>query len=132
MKAVAVLLALAAAAHADPFVVEAKPATLAWHVGKPVDVALRVVNASARVQTFQSMSCSWDEHWKSGDDAVTWNSWDCTKNGPQTITLGPGQAFEKKLAMHATATGRHTLRMSFTPPGRAPTWSSPVVITVER
>ena len=49
------------------------------------ELKLRVVNSSSSPQSIRVMNCSWDEHWKSSNAMVTWQSWDCTKNFEVTV-----------------------------------------------
>jgi hypothetical protein len=129
------LLCGASVAHAGPLAVELKPATPTWQPKKPVDVTLTVTNTSKAEVSFKVMSCSWEDHWKSSDRELTWESWGCDKNAASTVTLAPGKAREWKLAMFATekaTPGAHRLEMTFTPEGGAPVKSGAVTITVAR
>lgn len=130
-----VLLGLlgASAAHADPLTVELHPAVSTWHRKQPVDVTLKVTNTSKAAVTFEVMSCSWEEHWRSLDRELAWMPWDCDKNAPSRVELAPGRSREWKLAMFATeaaSLGAHPLAMTFTPRGGTPTKSDPVTVTV--
>jgi hypothetical protein len=126
------VIALASSAFADPLTVEVKPSTLSWHVDKPVEVGLRVVNTSKTKQTIRVMTCSWDEHWSSSDPAIRWSAWDCDKNGEHALELEPGKAYENKLPMTTTTPGKHRFHMTFTPRGGAPTSSADVAIEATR
>jgi hypothetical protein len=139
MKSVKLLIALATlthTAHADTLTVEVKPASLTWHVKKPVDVQLRVVNTSPATQKVQIWSCGWYENWKSTDSELGFERWGCDKNYAKDFELAPGKAWEQKLEMFAVVgakPGPHTLRMAFTPEGsHTATTSAPVTITVEK
>lgn len=130
---VAVVGALGTAAHADPLRVKIKPAKLTWKATTPVEVVLEVANSGKTKQTFQVMSCSWEDHWKSNDPELGWTPWGCDKNAPQAVDLAPGAAREWKLPMFAIATaklGAHKLKLSFTSQGGSPVWSNQVSITV--
>jgi hypothetical protein len=121
---------------AGPLTVRATTAKKTVRVEEPFDVRLRVVNASGTAQTFRVMNCSWDEHWKSSNPAVSWEGWACTKNYPVAVTLQPGEAYEKTLSMLLTkgAPGDEvSFKMGFRPIGSKRTyWSQKVTVRVEK
>jgi hypothetical protein len=122
-------------AHAGPLAVEVLPATSTWQQGKPVEVTLKITNTSKAEETFQVMSCSWEDHWASSDRELIWSPWSCDKNFPARVALAPGKAREWKLSMYAAAKatpGAHSLVMTFTPRDGTPTKSGAVAITVTR
>ncbi|MCX5747230.1 MAG: hypothetical protein NT062_32570 [Proteobacteria bacterium] len=128
-----ILLVLGVVAHAQPLVVEIKPATRSWHVNVPVDVVLKVTNASKDRQTIKVWLCSWERNWSSSDAALAWSPWDCDKNYEKTEVLDPGGSKQWTLPMFPTRTakpGEHALRMGFTSSGGTTVWSNPVVVTV--
>ncbi len=118
----------------DPLRVTITPEKEHVRVKEAFAVRLRVVNATASVQSFEVMNCSWDEHWKSGNERVTWEGWDCTKNFPVTVELQPGDAYEKTLQMILRAgepKQEVPLKMGFTPLGSKRTyWSNEVMLHV--
>lgn len=120
----------------DPLQVTIEPKQDHPRVGEPFDVVLRVENTSEFTQTFEVMSCSWYDHWKASYPAITWEAWDCTRNGPVSMTLDPGEAYEKQLTMMVR--GRKpppelVFRMGFTPLGSNKTyWSEDVSLWPSR
>jgi hypothetical protein len=126
MKLALALVVLSTVAAADPLRVEVKPAKLTWKVKQKVAVELVVTNPA------KVMLCSWEDHWKTSDAALTWEPWGCDKNYAADVTLAPGKARTWKLEMFATAPGKHTLEMTFTPEGLAASKSKPLVITASR
>jgi RNA polymerase sigma factor (sigma-70 family) len=102
---------------------------------EPFKVDLRVVNSSTSTQSFRVMNCSWDEHWKSSNERVSWERWDCKENCDETVKLEPGEAYEKTLPMLLVARqpqGKVTFKMGFTPIGSKQTfWSNEITLTVE-
>jgi RNA polymerase sigma factor (sigma-70 family) len=104
-------------------------------VGEEFEVRLRVVNASRSPQSFQVMSCSWDDHWQSSNDRVSWAGWDCRKNIPVTVNLDPGQAYEKDLSMFIVPgklQREFAFQMGFTPLKSKQTyWSNVVILQLE-
>ncbi len=103
--------------------------------GRPFQVDLRVVNSSKSVQTFEIMSCSWDDRWKSSNDRVSWDAWECARNVRMTVKLEPGDAYEKDLPMLVAAGKPHekiTFKMGFTPiDGKLTYWSNEATLQVE-
>ena len=129
------MVMLCAPAAADPLRVEITPATLTWKQKTKVDVVLKVSNPSKRKMDLKVMTCSWEDHWKSSEADLTWESWGCDKNYPGVFTLEPGQSREWTLPMFARATlkpGAYPLTMTFTPGNLAPSKSNTVTITVTR
>jgi uncharacterized protein (TIGR03067 family) len=96
---------------------------------------LRVENSSKTTQSFRVRSCNWDEHWKSNNDRVSWEGWDCVKNSLVTVKLEAGEAYEKALPMLLLAgkpQEKVSFKMGFTPIGSKQThWSNEVTLTVE-
>ncbi len=112
-----------------------KPKVNQVRINTPFDVDLRVVNSSKSTQSFQVMDGSWDEHWKSNNDRVSWVGWDCTKNFPVTVKLEPGERYEKTLPM-LLPTGKPleklSFKMGFTPIDSKETfWSNEVSVQVD-
>jgi hypothetical protein len=131
------MLAQEPAAHGvEPLSVRTTAAKKTVRLNEPFDVRLRVVNTSEEAQSFRVMNCSWDEHWKCSNPAVSWVSWDCSKNFPVTVTLKPGEAYEKTLPMLVTKGepgARVSFKMGFTPIGSKGTyWSGKVTVRVEK
>jgi RNA polymerase sigma factor (sigma-70 family) len=97
-------------------------------------VDLRVVNSSKATQSFQVMSCSWYEHWKSSNERVSWEGWDCAENIKYTVKLEPGEAYENTLPMLLAGEPQEkvSFKMGFTPIGSKQTfWSNEVTLQVE-
>jgi RNA polymerase sigma factor (sigma-70 family) len=102
---------------------------------EPFEIVLRVVNSSNAPQTFRAMSCSWDQQWKANTDRLDWRRWVCTVNYPKTVTLEPGEAYEKTLSVYV-ANGepeeKVAFKMGFTPiESKRTYWSGEVTIRVE-
>jgi RNA polymerase sigma factor (sigma-70 family) len=120
---------------ADMLTVTIKPQKNPVRVKEPFKVDLRVVNSSKAAQSFQVMSCSWDEHWKSSNDRVSWEGWPCAENSAVTVKLEPGEAYEKTLPMLLPAgkpQEKVSFKMGFTPIGSKQTfWSDEVTVQVE-
>jgi RNA polymerase sigma factor (sigma-70 family) len=102
---------------------------------EPFDAVLRVVNSSKAPQTFRTMSCSWDQHWKANTDRLDWSRWVCTVNYPKSVTLKPGEAYEKTLSLFVVKgepEDKVAFKMGFTPIDSKQTyWSGEVTIRVE-
>ncbi len=81
------------------------------------------------------MSCSWDEHWKSSNERISWERWDCAANVPIEVKLAPGEAYEKTLSMLLLAgkpQEKVSFKMGFTPIGSKQTfWSNEVTLQVD-
>jgi hypothetical protein len=132
MKLALALLCCSTMAAADPLRIDVKPATTTWKTNQHIPVELVVSNPAKTAQSMKVMLCSWEDHWKSSDAALTWEPWGCDKNYAADVTLAPGKSRTWKLEMFATAPGQHSLEMTFTPEGLAASKSKPVVITVTR
>jgi hypothetical protein len=121
---------------AEPLAVKARAAKTTVRRNKPFDVRVRVVNASEATQTFRVMSHSWFEHWKTSNATVTVDGWLCEKNFPVTVTLKPGEAYEKTLPMLVTKAepgASVSFKMGFTPIDSKQTyWSGKVTVQVEK
>ena len=104
--------------------------------GEQMNLMLQVTNASSAVQTFQVMSCSWPDEWKSSGASLSSSGFACAANAPITITLAPRAAYEKTLVMivGAMPKGKVYFRMGFTPWGAADNkttyWSDKVLLQV--
>lgn len=120
---------------AKTLTVTIKPQKNRVRVKETVEVNLRVVNTSKTTQSIQVMNCSWDDHWKSSNDQVSWVGWDCAKNFAVTVKLEPGEAYEKTLSMFLLAgklKEKVSFKMGFTPIGSKQTfWSNEATLTVE-
>jgi RNA polymerase sigma factor (sigma-70 family) len=115
------------AEKAEPLAVTVKPRTNILRVKVPFTVDLRVANTSDAAQTFRVMNCSWYEHWKSSNGRVSWLGWPCTRNFAVTVTLEPGQAYERTLEMlllDGELLEEVSFRMGFTPIGGKQTYRS--------
>jgi RNA polymerase sigma factor (sigma-70 family) len=64
-------------------------------VDKPFGARVRVVNSSRSTQSFRVANGSWEQHWKSSNDRVHWVPRAVFRNFIETVTLEPGQAYEK-------------------------------------
>jgi hypothetical protein len=119
---------------AEPLEVAVRPLQERVGLNQPFEARLRVVNASAAAQSFRVMNCSWDEHWRSSNPRVSWVGWDCAKNFATTVTLAPGQAYEKALSLLVLAGApgeKVSFRLGFTPIGSRRTyWSNEVTVQV--
>jgi hypothetical protein len=126
------------AIRSEPFRITARPKQQEVEFNKPFDVELLVVNASPVPQSFGVTSCSWDMHWKSSNPCISAVGWPCKMNVTRSVTLAPGEAYEKTLPMRATAAGQVSFRMEFTPLehdksfflGRRTYWSPEVTLKV--
>lgn len=112
-----------------------KPQKNRIRANEAFNVDLRVMNSSKSPQSFQVMSCSWDEHWKSSNQRVFWKGWPCFKNIEMTVKLAPGEAYEKALPMLLVAgkpQEKVIFKMGFTSLGSNRTyWSNDVTLTVQ-
>jgi len=119
----------------EPLTVTVQSRRTQVRLREPFDVVLRVVNSSKAPQTFRTMSCSWDEHWKANTDRLDWSRWECTVNYPKTVTLKPGEAYEKTLSLFVVKgepQEKVAFKMGFTPIESKQTyWSGEVTIRVE-
>src|SRR5262249_43727471 len=124
---------------ASPLTVSIEPDQHHVRVKKPFDVHLRVVNSSKSTQSFEVMNDIWYEHWKSSDKQVIREGWQgaetSLENSRVTVTLQPGQAYEKELPMLLGAGNpgeKVPFKMGFTPRGSEQTyWSNEVTLQVE-
>ncbi len=101
-----------------------------------------VTNVSKSRQTIETMSCSWNENWRTNDKRIYCPGWECAKNAAVSITLAPGKSYEKVLPLSALpqAKGKALrFRIGFTPRfdfGRKPraivTWSAPLSLSVPK
>jgi hypothetical protein len=118
----------------ETLTVRASAAQKTVRLNQPFDVRLRVVNASEQTQSFRVMGCSWYEHWRSDDPAVTPEGWACSRNFPVTVTLKRGEAYEKTLPMLVTSGkpgDRVSCNMGFRPfGGKLTYWSGKVTVQV--
>lgn len=120
---------------ADTLTVTIKSQKNPVRVKEPFKVDLRVVNSSKATQSFRVMNGSWDEHWKSSNDRVSWERWPVSENSAVTVNLEPGEAYEKTLPM-LLLTGKPqekvSFKMGFTPIGSNQSfWSNEVTVQVE-
>ena len=113
-----------------------KPQKNRIRVNDPFKVDLRVVNSSHSPQSFRVMNCSWDEHWKSSNDRISWDRWDCAENSAVTVKLEPGDAYENTLPMLLVAGKPQenvSFKMGFTPIGSKQTyWSNEITVQVDQ
>lgn len=120
----------------EPLTVKATAAKETVRLNEPFDVRLRVVNTSEDTQTFRVMSCSWYEHWRSDDPAVTSVGWACSRNFPVTVTLKRGEAYEKTLPLlvsEGEPGDRVSYELGFKPIGsKLTSWSGKVTVQVEK
>jgi hypothetical protein len=130
----------------EPFHIHVTPQSKPIEVNEHFDVELRVVNVSELPQSFQVMTCSWDDQWHSSNPRVSPGSWACKMNGPAPVKLAPGEAYtpKKALWMQAKAEGLMSFRMGFTPleyrpgfsgwprPSKRTYWSSAITINVHK
>ena len=119
----------------NPLTVTIKLQTKIIRTNAPFTAHLRVVNSSKSTQSFRVMNCSWDEHWKSSNERVSWEGWGCDKNFAVTEKLEPGQAYERTLSMLLTSgkpQEKVSFKMGFTPIDSKQTfWSNEVTLPVE-
>ena len=116
------------------FCVTIWPAKTQVAPGEEFEMKLRVVNSSAKPQSIQVASCSWDMYWKWSNPQFSYKMWGCFRNGVVTVELKPGEAYEKVLVMQFKGSKSKTesLRMGFTPGGEQKThWSNEVVLGVK-
>lgn len=133
--------------HTLPLKIVVEPQQQRIHEYQSINLLVKVVNNSKAVQSFQVMSCSWREEWKASDPRISLPGYICAANAPTTITLAPGEAYEKTLEMRQfpvvgqkIGLGRFSFRIGFTPrePGTkvqgrmidCAYWSEPVVIQI--
>ncbi len=111
-----------------------KPSKTKVRVNEPFEVALRVENVSTTNQHVRVMNCSWDEHWKTSNNNITWHRWNCTRNFAVTIDLAPGGAYTNRMELLVpapSANGKLSFRMGFTPIASTSTlWSDDIMIEV--
>lgn len=128
---------LRAATPPEPFSVTIKTAATQVSRNKTFPVELRVVNTSATAQTIHTMSCSWDENWKSSNPHVLWQGWACKRNVALVFKLKPGKAYIKMLPMYVQAADPATHQVRFKMgfmPGRGKTtyWSNVISLRLRR
>jgi hypothetical protein len=116
--------------------VEIKPKADKVRVGAALSVGLRVENVSKEPVSFRVMSCSWNEHWRASSDRVRLDAWDCFRNVRVTVTLKPGEAYEKSIDVFV---GRGepgesvAFKLGFTPmDAKQPVWSNEVKVALAR
>jgi RNA polymerase sigma factor (sigma-70 family) len=98
-------------------------------------IRVRVLNSSRSRQSFQVMNGSWEMHWKPSNERVHWVPRAVFKNFAETVTLDPGQSYEKAgdvfLAPGKPLKGV-AFTMGFTPLGSKQTyWSNEVTLRVD-
>ncbi|MGI4789405.1 MAG: hypothetical protein ACRYFS_11220 [Janthinobacterium lividum] len=116
--------------------VTVNPRLIHVYSGEQLSLRLQVTNASATAQTFQVMSCSWPDEWKSSGAHLSSLGFACAANAPIAITLAPHAAYDKTLVMNVGAMpkGKVAFRMGFTPWGatgsKTTYWSDKVPVQV--
>ena len=135
--------------QAPPLSIVVKPQQKQVHEYQPINLNVQVINTSATAQSFQVMSCSWADEWQASDPRIYMPGVPCFRNVSATITLAPGAAYEKTLAMEMDQfptvgkrikPGKLTFRIGFTPEenralvrGRivdTTYWSAPVTVQI--
>jgi hypothetical protein len=105
-------------------------------IGDFFEVRLQVVNSSQSPQSFQVMSCSWNQHWKSSNDRIVPEGWACWSNIAETKNLAPGEAYEEILKMSLVSGkpgDKISFRMAFSPftKNDQTYWSNPVTVQAD-
>lgn len=103
------------AIRSEPFRISVEPKQHKVEVGKPVDVILRVTNASATPQSFWVLRDSWDNHWSSSNPRVEWDTMFGNMAAALLVKLASGQVYEKTLAIKLMVPGRVSFKMGFKP-----------------
>lgn len=92
----------------SPFHVTVTPLDRQVYSGYKFRVALCVTNTSRVPQSFVAFNCSWLDNWQAQPSEQSEQSHvlldrecNCAANAPQTITLKPGESYEKKANMSA-------------------------------
>ncbi len=102
-------------------------------------VHARVVNTSGDTSTgFWGNTCSYEKHWVTDNPDVLIQSWTCTENSLEEITLSPGDVYEKNLILYIPQQDKTepvTFRMGFKRMSEngdidEPLWSDPVTMKV--
>jgi len=79
-------------------------------------VKLTVVNASNTYQIYQSITCSWQDFWRTdSQDAIINGQNDCAKNMLYTTILAPGEKHVETstLVLFRGKPGRRTIRFGY-------------------
>ena len=79
-------------------------------------VKLTVVNTSETYQIFQSISCSWQDFWRTDDrNALLIGQSECAKNSLCTVVLAPGEkhAEQTSLLLFYGKPGRRKIRFGY-------------------
>lgn len=113
--------------------------------GQEFAVKLRVTNRSLDPQTFAAMSCGWLANWRArpsqrsaGSHVSLGAGYDCAANILRTITLKPGESYDKQTVMYAWSDRKqHRVKVNFqvgfatSPEGESPVyWSDEAMIEV--
>lgn len=102
-------------------------------------VHVQAVNSSSGASTdFWSNSCSYEKHWVTDNSGVLIQSWTCTENTLEEITLDPGESYEKNIILYIpnrSETGPVTFRLGFKRMSEngdiaEPLWSNQVTMNV--
>jgi len=91
--------------------------------GEPFDVSLHVVNVSQTPQSFYDMTCSWPGYWRSSNPKVDRPGLEvCYGNYGYTMTLKPGESYERTLSMSVPKGSGNTqiFKMGFSPSATSP------------
>lgn len=114
--------------------IRVKPQQTKIRVGHPFNLTLLVANTYRNPHSFQVMSCSWNDQWKSSDPRLFSMGWPCKANFPRTITLASGATYQRILPMslaNGVVPGPISFAMGFTPIGSKQTyWSRPITLEV--